>query len=55
MEDDIPSRVDLELIVLDLERLARQAEANNLTFLAHLIERALIESRKQLAEHQNVG
>src|SRR5687767_7096637 len=49
MEDDLPSRVDIELIVLDLERLARQAEANNLTFLTHLIERALIEARKQLS------
>ena len=48
MEDDLPSRVDLELIVLDLERLARQAESSNLLPLAHLIERALIEARKQL-------
>ena len=48
MQDDLRDQVAMELIVLDLERLARQAEENNLVYLSHLIARALIEARKQL-------
>ena len=48
MQDDLRDQVAMELIVLDLERLARQAEENNLVYLSQLIARALIEARRQL-------
>ena len=46
--DDLPERVALELIVLDLGRLVAQAGTINQPMLAYLLELARVEARSQL-------
>lgn len=47
MEETERKKVAAEAIVVDLERLRRQADANGLALLAYLLEIALAEARQQ--------
>jgi hypothetical protein len=49
-QDNLPERVALELIMLDLGRLIAQAGTINQPMLAYLLEMARTEARNQLAE-----